>query len=319
MRSGRITYKQTALGCIICVVQLLLFTGCIGDRLGDCLPQYLLYITVSDNLTGEDATEIESFDNVMLYLFNSNHEFVQSIEVTTEQINNRIPVDLTGMGVENGYAVVWANMDENSLSMTDLDQGSDLTDRSLFAKDDDDHPDYLYAPSDLFHGYQPLSDQGSLKVTQNIDIQRKNGQLHITARGMSVFPEEDHFYFKVKASHSGYCFSGEPIANEHMIYATGMFTNNDEFVTSPPCNIIPPSSSSGIIEAEVVTIYLMRVDPYTLEETEVFVTNTDAYGELIWIISGETTNVLIQIDDEGGLVVGVVITPWDVINQWDIW
>ena len=46
---------------------------------------------------------------------------------------------------------------------------------------------------------------------------------------------------------------------------------------------------------------------------------TDDDGRPISLPAGRTVNLLIDLNEGGGLSVYTEITPWDEIYQWDIW
>ena len=46
---------------------------------------------------------------------------------------------------------------------------------------------------------------------------------------------------------------------------------------------------------------------------------TDDDGRPISLPTGPTVNLLIDLNEGGGLSVYTEITPWDEIYQWDIW
>ena len=46
---------------------------------------------------------------------------------------------------------------------------------------------------------------------------------------------------------------------------------------------------------------------------------TDDDGRPISLPTGRTVNLLIDLNEGGGLSVYTEITPWDEIYQWDIW
>ncbi len=331
MRSGQFSFfhKFTAGLLLIALFQVL--TSCITDSLKDCpTEERLIYIRILDVLTGEDITATEELENITLYLFNKDRELVRDTVLSLARIRQYIPIDVTGLDVQNGYAIVWANVDE-TIQMSEISEGTPMEQLSLMLLNDIQHNGFYGCPGDFFFGSERLNfpDCASCdgKSEEIVDVKRKNGKLHLTVRGLSGEESIDNYYFSIQTRASGYTFDGVPIRLNTFLREMGSMTANRDYLTPEPCMMIHSSLTEELTETNSLVIQFMETgisdaSPLHRASTQdhaVIEVNRDINGDYIGIYSGKTTNVLMQLLDNGQVQVQVVLTDWNEIHQWTHW
>ncbi|MCC8174040.1 MAG: hypothetical protein LIO65_06600 [Odoribacter sp.] len=94
----------------------------------------------------------------------------------------------------------------------------------------------------------------------------------------------------------------------------GNFNNNGDYVSSNPYLLIHSPATQQPTEENSIWIHLYKEE--TNEKQEVVSTNMDSAGNYIRLTSGQTTNVLMDISDNGNIKIYIAVTPWDEIYQW---
>ena len=138
----------------------------------------------------------------------------------------------------------------------------------------------------------------------------------ITVRGLDRRIPEDRYYLTVEIPNDGYDFVGNPIAGTARVRRTGAFHDNGDFSTDEAFNLIhtdPAVSPAGGVTVNLYEKALGR------SADRLIASVTDDDGRPISLPTGRTVNLLIDLNEGGGLSVYTEITPWDEIYQWDIW
>ncbi len=309
----------------------LLLNGCIkgsdNDNCPDPTPppvpptedaQRLLMITVRDVLTKGDITSIEQLDNVYLYLFDSAGELYQRYERPVADIRNRIALDITDTGLEEGFVTVWSNL-SNFVTIEENETTSDLNGLSLHLSENTINRGFYMCPGDLFFGYtefkfDPVVTRTDVQ-TEIVDVARKNAKLHITVKGLEYREDPEDYYFKISPLYDGYDFTGIPLGKEFSIRETGIFGTDNDFVSPEPYMMIHAEKGRTYTDDACVQIHLMD----SSDDREIAVAFKDTDGNYIHFESGKTTNVLIILGESGDLEVVTRVTDWDEIYQWTVW
>ena len=145
---------------------------------------------------------------------------------------------------------------------------------------------------------------------------RKNARIHITARGLDRNTPEDLYYFTVEIPDDGYDFAGNPISGTAHVRRTGTFRDNGDFLTDGTFNLVHTDESDSQADEVIVNLY-ERMSARSADRLLASVTEVD--GDRISLPAGRTLNLLIELNEGGGLSIRMEITPWNEIYQWDIW
>lgn len=209
-------------------------------------------------------------------------------------------------------AVVWANAGTGQRFHSPA-AGSRIEDRAVSLIEEDDT--FHHTPDDLFFGRARLGPTGEA-ASEEITLIRKNARIHITARGLDRNTPEDLYYFTVEIPDDGYDFAGNPISGTAHVHRTGTFRDNGDFSTDGTFNLVHTDEADSQADEVIVNLY-ERMSARSADRLLASVTEVD--GDRISLPAGRTLNLLIELNEGGGLSIRMEITPWNEIYQWDIW
>ncbi len=317
-----LSYKKVVKFLLIGLLLQFLCSCNIAEDRDDCPPdKRLIYIRIIDILTGTDITEsTDEIESLSLYLFDRNREFLNSYEITPEQIYEHIPVDVTDMDIVGGYATVWANISELDKISEPVD-GDILDTLQVLLIKNSKESGYYMCPGDLFFGYAQLNFTENSTCCENakqstVDVKRKNGQLYITVRGLRNITNASDYYFRINTWASGYDFAGNPIMNlSRNIMETGIMNTSNDFISPEPYFMIHSPLTDLRASGNAISVSLYEA----AAGTELISASADVNGNAIRFESGITTNILMEILETGDLQVQIELTDWDEIFQWESW
>jgi len=265
-----------------------------------------------DETTGRDITETGEAGSAVLYLFSPEGYFVGRAFVTGEQIVYRAPVLLPVEALDRCHVSTWTNAGAGQLFHSPA-QGSGIEERAVSLIEGKDA--FHGTPDDLFFGRARLGPTGEA-ASEEITLIRKNARIHITARGLDRNTPEDLYYFTVEIPDDGYDFAGNPISGTAHVRRTGTFRDNGDFSTDGTFNLVHTDESDSQADEVIVNLY-ERMSARSADRLLASVTEVD--GDRISLPAGRTLNLLIELNEGGGLSIRMEITPWNEIYQWDIW
>ena len=292
-----------------------LLFGCIREDRSDCFPvaeTRFVVLKIVDEATGQDITQTGEAGSAVLYLFSQGGRFVDRISGTRERIMKRAPIPLPDGTPGRCRAVVWANAGTGQRFHSPA-AGSRIEDRAVSLIEEDDT--FHHTPDDLFFGRARLGPTGEA-ASEEITLIRKNARIHITARGLDRNTPEDLYYFTVEIPDDGYDFAGNPISGTAHVRRTGTFRDNGDFSTDGTFNLVHTDEADSQADEVIVNLY-ERMSARSADRLLASVTEVD--GDRISLPAGRTLNLLIELNEGGGLSIRMEITPWNEIYQWDIW
>lgn len=222
------------------------------------------------------------------------------------------PVLLPVEALDRCHVSTWTNAGAGQLFHSPV-QGSGIEERAVSLIEGEDT--FHGTPDDLFFGHARLAPVGAAGP-EVITLARKNARMRITVRGLNRRIPEDRYYLTVEIPNDGYDFVGNPIAGTARVRRTGAFHDNGDFSTDEAFNLIhtdPAVSPAGGVTVNLYEKALGR------SADRLIASVTDDDGRPISLPTGRTVNLLIDLNEGGGLSVYTEITPWDEIYQWDIW
>lgn len=302
----------------ILIISLLMQQSCIKDDLSHCLPtEVVLYIKVIDVVTGRDMTETGEVEQASLYLFDRNHVLLNRYYLSAEQIARREPLVLKEYDPERMFLSAWGNIGEQ-VKFTEVSKGGKAEELTLSLLADPYESGYSLFPNDFFFGRKEWNGNYGKTSIEEVVLTQKNAKLYVTVRGLKD-THADHYYFQIVNKYNGYNYQGIPTANLSYLKEKGVFNSHHEYVSPGPDLLIHSADQYHAVEDNSVWIYLYKNEEGIPEE--LVKTNRDTTGNYITLISGKTTNVLIDLTNgnTGELTVQIQVTPWDEIYQWERW
>ncbi|MCC8089028.1 MAG: FimB/Mfa2 family fimbrial subunit [Rikenellaceae bacterium] len=283
--------------------------GCIKEDMTDCVTEeWLLYVKVVDIATGSDITASGEVDNIVINIFDSENWFVASYSMSALQIREREPVRIKNSGKSRLIVSAWGALDDN-VAVSETGEGSILRESTVTLLPNPVAEEYDRFPGDYFFGLKEIISGNELSRTEEIVITQKNAKLNVTVRGLDHSTPE-YYYFKISHNYSGYDFSGTPLVHSSYLKTQGEFNDSGEYITREPCILI--HSDYDGLPSDENSAWVGLFDG----EREIAGTNKDSNGNYISLLSGLTTNVLLDLDEDGRISVYIKITPWDEIYLW---
>ncbi len=294
---------------IICSVWIL--QSCIKDNLTHCVNEPLqLVVKVVDVVTGNDITETGELEEASLYLYDQHGYCIKVYTLTASQIKERQPVFITEPDREGMIVSAWGNLG-NELDISDIEEGEPGDYFKITLSRDPENEAFNRGLNDFFFSAHHMDEQQASERIQEVVLTQKNAKLHITVRGIQDIAEED-LWFKLTNRYNGYGYKGVPLRTSSSRKEKGGFNSNNEYVSKDSYLLIHSANQKQASADNSLTIAL-----YNREE-EMVVTNRDTGGNYITLVSGKTTNVLIDIS-KGIFEVYMIVTPWNEIHQWETW
>lgn len=291
---------------ILMLISLSCFSSCIKDDFPDCNTTLFLHIKAVD-ITEQDITSSGEAGGAIVYVFDENQHFIEHIQVSSADIQNKTPIKIFHKGISNFSVIVWSNLNGNQQADS-LTGGVHI--EQAFVRLKKNTESYALNPDDLFHGILNIKNNNhansNVTIEETITIQRKTALLNIMVKGLPTQPT-DNYYFVIKgAAKDSYNFKGELVGDSIRYRQGGEFnTSNSQFISSPFS--MYPLQDSGRL---TILIY----DGDNLIATA---ETNDKDGSNIVPIVGVTTNVLIDL--RSSLNVNIVVTNWDDIYHWLEW
>lgn len=311
-----VRYMRSFMMKVLIIWFLFSNSSCIRDGLTECTDVIddnatLLYVKVTDVLTGKDITGSNEVEKVDIFVFKEDSCLLKHLVVNADSIRQGLPVLITDNQTEPLFVSVWGNL-HGSQTVSDILDGCKMRDLSItLIKNETGH---AKCPDDLFFGATQIDYIPTRTDNVNeVSISRKNARMNITVHGLPKGASDSDYYFTICNGNNGYDFMGSPLCDYVEMKQSGVFrTSNDFlFVTPVAFNLVHMSSSE-----QCMTVNLHK-DDITRTSSIIASVTQDSDGNLISPVPGLTTNILIDLTDgTASITVTIETTSWDTIYHW---
>lgn len=290
----------------------ILLHGCIwgnGCEPGcDCEKRAELYIDVQ--ASADPGSTADDINSATAYFFSPTGRLDSIINLNVnEVIVEGRPIIVNYGENEPPIVVIWSNLNGTEQTSSFV-VGSDITDMRLSMGVD---AGYALSVGNLYYGIRTMNTD----PIQRLPILPQSGRLSITTRGLTnISSIWQDLYYTVETAYSGYNAYANPQREDATLRSGGVISGSrSDFVTSQPLvlTLYPPQFDDD----EAIRVRLHQTT--ATGETVLAEVNMDVEGNLIVPHAGRNTNVLIELDQQGDMVIYVRITNWDVIEQWVDW
>ena len=286
-------------GCcllMLCIVQ----AACIHDDNGDCPPEnerQVLVIRSFDGV-GNELTGTGTVSEVMLYVFDAQNHFLQSIPCKE---NETVPLDYPGQGKIT--VVGWGNSQSDKQNMPRTVAGASLESLQMNLLRSPDG--YLLSPDDLFYGSVSIGYPAVTRVAvtaHQLSLQRKVASMEIVVKGISRrFDTADtDFALQVNETAEGIGFSGE-LSAVHNSYRPVCGFNSLKELVAPVFHTLPSGGNPVMI-----TLYKGSEPVYEV--------STDDGGASFMLEAGKLLSVVIDLDKGSGGSAYFDVKKWNESN-----
>jgi hypothetical protein len=221
-------------------------------------PYSLVLKALSD---GKDITTKGDVENVTLFVFDENYDFVETKSIDKATVLNRRTIQIAADATEKITVVAWAGLNNNKEEVSSLNQNSILTDLRVQLKQNNGQ--VTTSPGDLFYG-QISIDRASVTRSEDaqvLSIERKMAEFSLTTTGIAkkFGTTEGDFYYKIRTSTSMINHNGE-VKGESVEYILPATVNAAGNLTADNIAVLPSAD---------VTIELYRDDILILSSKNV--------------------------------------------------
>lgn len=291
MKATILTLRRAAGVLVLVLVLSSALSGCIREDISVC-PIYETFHLRAVDSGGEDITESGRIDKADLFIFDQNGNFVRKIELTAQEVANRVPLQIS----TNESVVAWGNIG-NSEKISDITTQAASTVTLVM-----DGEGYAAEPGDLFYGEKQLT----RSTAKEIIISPKVARVHVTVRGLAAGSDNEDYKFEIQQHNNGYTFAGIPTRMAIQSLAEGIFDQTNNFVTPVPINVIHTKPGTG----DGIAVKLLDREGNTIVTAD-----KDENGNSISPLEGQMANILIDMSG-ATITVRVEITDWGHIFQW---
>lgn len=301
-----ILFTTKALLLALCIGWGLLATSCINEDLDGCYTLTLKAV----NINGEDITESGDVTDAALYIYDENGKYLETVNMTVNQIVNRTPVQINYPASAKLTIVAWGNTVGSEQKVVAGSTINDLT-MELATKTSA----VMEHPRDLFFGDDdiPLK-AGVLTRNEEVVISLKVARIEMRtenlAKGIEKWREQQglradedvsfDFYFKESLNKVDYSGNVEGEKLSHNPYAE--LTTGYEWETPEFENVLPGELQKGT---------------FNINGTEYAVESKDRNtGEEIKLVEGQEGLIIFQWGDDGAFLgITVKVRPWGYVED----
>lgn len=284
-------------------------TSCIRESLEACPPlaTHSLSLKVV-NAAGEEITGAsgERFDDVSLYVFDDQKNFIDLVKIPSSQIAEQFqtqdkftftlnypdqPGDL--------YLVAWGGLNADSTLIPQLTKASQAEDLNIMVKSTDDVAE---APNQMFFGNLTAKRvENTQAEDQEIVIAPKIGRMRIETYGLeyvglkSAGMSEDMFNYTIQETQSGFDHTGALIGNNVHYLPPAEFTSvgdSSGVFVAPAYNTVPRKDGkmTVVLRGEGTAPTPLRAAAEGWSVTA----STDAYGDPI-VVNEDVQTLVVMI------------------------
>lgn len=295
------------------VATILAFTACSSE---DSNMEYIQKETVVENTNskttanpyslvlkalsdGKDVTTKGDVENVTLFVFDENYDYVETKTIDKATVLNRRTIQIAANATDKITVVAWAGLTNNKEEVSSLNQNSILTDLRVQLKQNNGQ--VTNSPSDLFYGLLSI-DRASVTRSEDaqvLSIERKVAEFSLTTTGIAkkFGTTTGDFYYKIKTSTSMINYNGE-VAGESVEYILPATVNATG-------NLV--AGNIAVLPSDDVTIELYRDDILVLSSKNL--RNTEELS----ISASEQLDIVFDIYKAN---LSMVVAAWgQVINR----
>jgi hypothetical protein len=200
-------------------------------------PYSLVLKALSD---GKDVTTKGDVENVTLFVFDENYDFVETKTIDKATVLNRRTIQIAAGATKKITVVAWAGLDNSKEEVSSLNQNDILTDLRVQLKQNSGQ--VTTSPGDLFYGQISINRTSVTRSedAQVLSIERKVAEFSLSTTGIATKfgTTEGDFYYKIKTSTSMINHNGE-ITGESVEYILPATVNAEGNLTADNIVVLP--------------------------------------------------------------------------------
>lgn len=281
---------------MLCIVQ----AACIREDNDDCPAgndEHVLTVHSFDG-QGNELTGTGAVSEVMLYIFDAQNHFLQSISCKE---NETVPINYPEQ--EKIAVIGWGNSQSNNQTMPQPIQGTPLESLQMSLLHSGEGT--LLSPDDLFYGSVNVDFSAATRVvtvTHQLNLQRKVAGMEIIVKGIPQRFETDDedFTLQVNETAEGMDFMGDLTTSHNNYRPTCRFNSLKELI-APIFRTLP---SGG----RPVTVTLYKGNE------PVYEASTNEEGTPFILEAGKLLSITIDLNKGAGGSASFFVNKWNESN-----
>lgn len=273
-------------------------TDIIGNTPEVSITEAPFNVSIRTIVNGSDQTVEGEVENVTLFAFDQNNDFVKQINVDQSTIINRRSIKIDAQNTDRLTIIAWGGVSSDKEALTSMNQARIISDLELQLKQNNG---IATSPNDLFYGktviYRSSTKTGE---TQTIEMERKVSSIDLTTKGLEKYfgNTEGNYVYKIKKTKSAFDYNGELTGEEVEYIFSASFNEKGELV----------SETSPILPASEITIELYKDDKL------IFSAKKDKKGQTLSASQGKQMNYVFSFT--GKVTTNLVVSDWNTNVQY---
>lgn len=296
--------------CVFAVSFLLIalsFTACSSDSSDDVFGTVsetvekaecpFSVILKAKNSEGIDITTKGEVNDVTLFVFDQNNDFVKQLNVSKSSILNRASIDIQCANTDKVTVIAWSGMSSENEEISSMSQANIISDLEVSLKSKNGVAAH---PSDLFYGQITINRSNTKTNNSNeLTIGRKTTVFNLTTKGLANYMDnmEGEYIYKIKNSKNSINYQGEIIGEEVEYIIPASFDTKGNLI----------ANSQTILPADQVAIELYK------DGSLLFSSKNDQNGEILSAKAGKQLDIIFKY--AGNVSTNVFIVDWATIIQ----
>lgn len=273
-------------------------TDIIGNTPEVSITEAPFNVSIKTIVDGKDQTVEGEIENVTLFAFDSNNDFVKQINIDKSTIINRRSIKIDAQNTDRLTIIAWGGMSSDKEALTSMNQARIISDLELQLKQNNG---IALSPNDLFYGKTVIyRSTTKAEETQTIAMERKVSSINLSTKGLGKYfgNQEGTYVYKIKKTKSAFDYNGELTGEEVEYVFSATFNENGELA----------SETAPILPASEITVELYKDDKL------VFSAKNDKKGQTLSASQGKQMNYVFNFS--GKVSTNLVVSDWNTNVQY---
>lgn len=298
---------------LLLILLMNITVSCIRDGEKDCITKAIIYVSVADAQSRTSSftdDDLPGVGNATVYIFDGNSQLERVVTLEREDIENRVPIEITIYNGQQPKVAVWGNLN-GSQEVSEPVPGLQISSARVSMLE---REGYTLPPDELYYGFKELTTEN----VQEVEISSWVGRIFVTVyRIENVTNNVENCYFTIESKYNSYDFFGQSQAGNALlrIEAEAGSSSQEGFLVHQPVNLIAYPVIPGQRQSMTIRLY----EKTSTGDVLIASADTDIEGDRIVTHPGENTNVLFDFTNQSDVEVYIKFTPWDYVHQWVVW
>lgn len=246
---------------------------------------------------GIDVTTQGEVENVALFVFDAQNDFVKQMQVGKSALLQRKSIEIACPGTDRITVIAWGGVSSESVEVSALSPANIISELQVALKQNNG---VAQVPGDLFYGQVTVNRSVTKASQQELKLERKVSSLALTTKGLVKYfgTTDGNYEYRVRSSKSAFNYKGELIGEQTEYVFPASFDKNGKLIadTQP----VFPSSKM------VIELYKDGNLLYSAEK--------DQNGEILAASAGKQMNYVFNYNES--VSVQLVVTAWNTLVKY---